>query len=55
MSQAVKCKTELELEELFLFDFHKNFVYDVIKRLEQENQVSFRKNKLYWRLKEEKA
>jgi len=55
MSQAVKCKTELELAELFLFDFHKDFVYDVIKRLEQENQVSFRKNKLYWRVKEEKS
>ncbi|MCG3256342.1 MAG: hypothetical protein KAU62_09675 [Candidatus Heimdallarchaeota archaeon] len=55
LSLAVKCKTELELAELFLFDFHKDFVYDVIKRLEQENQVSFRKNKLYWRIKEEKS
>jgi len=55
MTQAVKCKTELELAELFLFDFHKDFVYDVIKRLEQENQVSFRKDRLYWRIKEEKS
>ena len=52
MSQAVNCKTELELAELFQFDFHKDFVYDVIKRLQQENQVSFRKNKLHWRIKE---
>lgn len=55
LTLAVKCKTELELAELFLFDFHKDFVYDVIKRLEQENQVSFRKDKLYWRIKEEKS
>ena len=55
LTLAVNCKTELELAELFLFDFHKDFVYDVIKRLEQENQVSFRKDKLYWRIKEEKS
>jgi len=50
---AKNCRNDVELAAIFKYDFQRNYVYDVIKRLEQEQLVSYRKDKLYWRNQEE--
>jgi len=50
LREASQCKTDVELGALFKTDFHRRYIYDVIKQLEQEDIVSYRHDKLYWNL-----
>lgn len=51
IEQIIECSTATEFAKKFKFDYQRDYVFAVIKQLQDEEKLSYRNNRIIWRVK----